>query len=44
MALQRFLATRGASTETIYCDNATNFVGALTELKRGLERLKQKKS
>ena len=42
MALRRFLSTRGASTETIYCDNATNFVGAQTELKRGLERLKRK--
>ena len=42
MALRRFLATRGASTETIYCDNATNFVGARTELQRGLERLKRK--
>ena len=42
MALQRFLATRDASTETIYCDNATNFVGSRTELKRGLERLKRK--
>ena len=43
LALRRFLSTRGASTETIYCDNATNFVGARTELKRGLERLKRKK-
>ena len=42
MALRRFLATRGASTETIYCKNATNFVGSRTELKRGLERLKRK--
>ena len=42
MAFRRFLAMRDASTETIYCDNATNFVGVWTELKCGLERKKQK--
>lgn len=42
MALRRFLAVRGTSTKTIYCDNATNFIGAESELKRGLERLKRK--
>ena len=40
MALRRFLAVRGASTKTIYCDNATNFIGAQAELKRGLKRLR----
>ena len=40
MALRRFLAVRGASTRTIYCDNATNFIGAQAELKRGLKRLR----
>ena len=42
MALRRFLATRGNSTKTIYCDNATNFIGAELELKRGLERIKRR--
>ena len=42
MVLQRFLTPRGGLTETIYCDNATNFVGSRTEWKRGFERIKQK--
>ena len=42
MALRRFLATRGNSTKTIYCDNATNFIGAELKLKRGLERIKRR--
>ena len=42
MALRRFLATRGNSTETIYCDNATNFIGDELELKRGLKRIKRR--
>ena len=37
MGLRRFLPI-----ETIYCDNVTNFVGARTELKHGLERIKRK--
>ena len=42
MALRRFLAARGSSTKTIYCDNGTNFIGARSELKRGLERLRRR--
>ena len=42
MTLRRFLASRGSSTKIIYCDNATNFVGAESELKRGLERLRRR--
>ena len=42
MALRRFLAVRGSSTKILYCDNATNFVGAEFELKRGLGRLKRR--
>ena len=42
MALQRFLAVRGTPTKIIYCDNATNIIGAETELKRELERLERK--
>ena len=41
MALRRFLAVRGSWTKILYCDNATNFVGAELELKRGLGRLKR---
>ena len=39
MVLRRFLSTRGYSTHTIFCDNGTNFVGARSELQRGLQRL-----
>ena len=42
MALRRFLSARGSSTKTIYCDNGTNFIGARSELKRGLERLRRR--
>ena len=41
MALRRFLSTRGHSTKTIYSDNGTNFVGAKSELQRGIQRLNQ---
>ena len=41
LALRRFLAVRGMSTKIIYCDNATNFVGAEVELKCGLEWLRR---
>ena len=37
MALRRFLAARDSSTKTMYCDNGSNFIGAQSELKRGLE-------
>lgn len=37
-ALKRFFARRGLSTD-LYCDNATNFVGASRELNQGLEEL-----
>ena len=39
MVLRRFLSTRRYSTHTIFCDNGTNFVGARSELQRGLQRL-----
>ena len=42
MTLHRFLAVGGSSTKILYCDNATNFVGAKLELKRGLGRLKRR--
>ena len=42
MALRRFLASRGSSTKTIYCDNETNFIGARSELERGLVRLRRR--
>jgi len=42
MALRRFLSTRGHSTKTIYSDNGKNFVGARSELQRGLRRLNQR--
>ena len=41
MALRQFLAARGSSTKTMYCDNGTNFIGARSELKLGLERLRR---
>jgi len=39
MALRRFFSTRGHSNRTIHSDNGTNFVGARSELKRGIQRL-----
>ena len=39
MALRRFLSTRGHSTSVIFSDNGTNFVGARSELQRGIQRL-----
>ena len=42
MALRRFLTVRGSSTKIRYSDNATSFVGAELELKRGLGRLKRR--
>ena len=43
MAFRRFLSVRGHTTRIIYSDNATNFVGARLELRRGAERLCQHK-
>ena len=43
LGLRRFLSVRGHSTRVIYSDNATNFVGAHAELKRGLQRLEDHK-
>ena len=40
MVLRLFLAVKGASTKTIYCNNATNLIGAQAELKRGLRRVR----
>ena len=42
MALRRFLSTRGHSTRVIFSDNGTNFVGARSELQRGIQRLNQR--
>ena len=42
MAYRRFLAVTGSVTKTFYSDNGSNFSGAATELKRGLERLNRK--
>ena len=42
MALRRFLSTRGHSTRVIFSDNCTNFVGARSELQRGIQRLNQR--
>ena len=43
MAWRRFLATRVASTKAIYCDTATYFVGAQTELKHDIKLVNEKK-
>ena len=39
MVLRRFFSVREYGTRTIYSDNATNFVGANAELKRGIQQL-----
>ena len=39
MCLRRFLSTRGHATRVMYSDNGTNFVGAKSELQRGIQRL-----
>ena len=39
MCLRRFLSTRGHATRVMYFDNGTNFVGAKSELQRGIQRL-----
>ena len=41
MAFRRFLSVRGSSTKIIYSDNGSNFLGAESEMKRGLERIKR---
>jgi len=43
MSLRRFLASRGHSTQVIYSDNGTNFIGKNAELRRGLKRLESHK-
>ena len=43
MAYRRFLAITGPVTKVLYCDNGSNFRGAIVELKRGLERLNKKR-
>ena len=43
MGLRRFLSVRGYGTRTIYSDNATNFVAANAELKRGIQQLNNRK-
>ena len=43
MAYRRFLAHTGSVTKVLYSDNGTNFRGASSELKRGLERLNKKR-
>ena len=39
MCLRRFLSTRGHATRVMYSDYGTNFVGAKSELQRGIQRL-----
>ena len=41
MAFRRFLSTRGHQTRVVHSDNGTNFVGARSELQRGIKRLNQ---
>ena len=41
MALRCFLSTCGHSTRIIFSNNGTNFVGARSELQRGIQRLNQ---
>ena len=43
MAYRRFLALTGSVTKVLYSDNGSNFRGAASELKRGLERLNKKR-
>ena len=41
MAFRRFLSVRGDTTRVMYSDNGTNFVGANSQLQKGLKRIDQ---
>ena len=43
MAFRRFLSVRGDTTTVMYSDNGTNFVGANSQLQKGLKRIDQRR-
>ena len=43
MAFRRFLSVRGDTTRVMYSDNGTNFVGANSQLQKGLKRIDQRR-